>query len=82
MLKQAKGRAKWAERSDFNIAFESTIEMLLFGGAPFIGLWLLGWQQPELTTILGIAAGLLAIYWVCFSHIRSGLREAQMEPLL
>ena len=82
LLKQAKGRTKWAERSDFNIAYESTIEMLLFGGVPFIGLWLFDWQQPDMSTILGLALGLAAIYWFCFAHIRSGLRDAQVEPLL
>ena len=40
------------------------------------------WQQPDMSTILGLALGLAAIYWFCFAHIRSGLRDAQVEPLL
>ena len=56
--------------------------MLLCGGLPLLILWLTDWQQPESQMILGGCIVLALIYWFGFKHIRHGLREAQLEPLL
>ena len=82
LLKQAKGRTMWAQRSDFEIGMTGSIEMLLCGGLPLLILWLTDWQQPESQMIVGGCVVLLLIYWFGFKHIRHGLREAQLEPLL
>jgi Fe-S-cluster-containing dehydrogenase component len=82
LLKQAKGRTMWAQRSDSEIALTATIEMLIYGGLPLIILWLTDWQQPESQMIVGASVVMAVIYWFGFKHIRHGLREAQMDPLL
>ena len=82
LLKQAKGRAMWAQRSNSEIALSGSIEMLLCGGLPLLVLWLTDWQQPESQMIVGGSVILLAMYWFGFKHIRHGLREAQIDPLL
>ena len=82
LLKQAKGRTMWAQRSDSEIALTGTIEMLICGGLPLIILWLTDWQQPESQMIVGASVVMAVIYWFGFKHIRHGLREAQMDPLL
>ncbi len=82
LLKQAKGRTMWAQRSDSEIALTGTIEMLICGGLPLIILWLTDWQQPESQMIVGASVVMFVIYWFGFKHIRHGLREAQMDPLL
>ena len=82
LLKQAKGRAMWAKRSNSEIALSGSIEMLLCGGLPLLVLWLTDWQQPESQMIVGGSVILLAMYWFGFKHIRHGLREAQIDPLL
>ena len=82
LLKQAKGRTMWAQRSDVEIAMTGTIEMLLCGGLPLLILWLTDWKQPESQMMLGAILVMALVYWFGFKHIRHGLREAQMEPLL
>ena len=82
LLKQAKGRTMWAQRSDAEIAMTGTIEMLLCGGLPLLILWLTDWKQPESQMMLGAILAMALVYWFGFKHIRHGLREAQMEPLL
>ena len=82
LLKQAKGRTMWAQRSDAEIALTSSFEMLLCGGLPLLILWLTDWQQPESQMIIGGSVVMALIYWFGFKHIRHGLREAQMDPLL
>tara|TARA_B100001029_G_scaffold26266_1_gene18746 strand:- start:153 stop:1310 length:1158 start_codon:yes stop_codon:yes gene_type:complete len=82
LLKQAKGRTMWAKRSNSEIALSGSIEMLLCGGLPLLVLWLTDWQQPESQMIVGGSVILLAMYWFGFKHIRHGLREAQIDPLL
>ena len=82
LLKQAKGRTMWAQRSDAEIAMTGTIEMLLCGGLPLLILWLTDWKQPESQMMLGAILVMALVYWFGFKHIRHGLREAQMEPLL
>ena len=82
LLKQAKGRTMWAQRSDSEIAISGTFEMLLCGGLPLLVLWMTDWKQPESQMIIGASVVLAFIYWFGFKHIRHGLREAQMDPLL
>ena len=82
LLKQAKGRTMWAQRSDPEIALSGSIEMLLCGGLPLLILWLTDWKQPESQMMLGAILVMALVYWFGFKHIRHGLREAQMEPLL
>ena len=82
LLKQAKGRTMWAQRSDPEIALSGSIEMLLCGGLPLLILWLTDWQQPESQMMVGAILVMVLVYWFGFKHIRHGLREAQMEPLL
>ena len=82
LLKQAKGRTMWAQRSDAEIAFTGTIEMLLCGGIPLLILWANDWNQPDTLMLAGTAAIILLTYWFGFRHIRGGLRKAQMDPLL
>ncbi len=82
LLKQAKGRTMWAQRSNSEIALSGSIEMLLCGGLPLLVLWLTDWQQPESQMIVGGSVILLVMYWFGFKHIRHGLREAQIDPLL
>ena len=82
LLKQAKGRTMWAQRSDAEIAMTGTIEMLLCGGLPLLILWLTDWKQPESQMMVGAILVMAFVYWFGFKHIRHGLREAQMEPLL
>ena len=82
LLKQAKGRTSWANRSDLEIALTGSIEMLLCGGLPLLLLWLTDWRQPASQVIVASSFVLMLVYWFGFKHIRHGLREAQMEPLL
>ena len=82
LLKQAKGRTMWAQRSNSEIAVSGSIEMLLCGGLPLLVLWLTDWQQPESQMIVGGSVILIVMYWFGFKHIRHGLREAQIDPLL
>jgi len=82
LLKQAKGRTMWAQRSDLDIGLTATIEMLMCGGLPLLILWLTDWKQPESQMIVGASLAMVVIYWFGFKHIRHGLREAQMDPLL
>ena len=82
LLKQAKGRALWANRSDIGIALTGSIEMLICGGLPLLLLWLIDWRQPAFYVNAAIFSVLMLVYWFGFKHIRHGLREAQMEPLL
>jgi len=82
LLKQAKGRTMWAQRSNSEIALGGSIEMLLCGGLPLLVLWLTDWQQPESQMIVAGSALLLVMYWFGFKHIRHGLRQAQVDPLL
>ncbi|MDE0575227.1 MAG: polysulfide reductase NrfD, partial [Candidatus Poseidoniales archaeon] len=82
LLKQAKGRTMWAQRSDSEIALTGTIEMLICGGLPLLILWLTDWKQPESQIMVGAILIMALVYWFGFKHIRHGLREAQMDPLL
>ena len=82
LLKQAKGRTMWAQRSDSEIALTATIEMLICGGLPLLILWLTDWKQPESQIMVGAILIMALVYWFGFKHIRHGLREAQMDPLL
>jgi len=86
LLKQAKGRTEWARRSSARIAMTGTIELLLLGFIiPTLALVKSGTPDPVFapSSILGV----YLVVWVLivffgFRHIRTDLRNAQMEPLL
>ena len=83
LFKQAKGREMWANRSDLSIALTATAEMAVFGGLPFLLMDIFDWNPPMANSwLLAMGMILLIVYWMGFIHIREGLREAQMEPLL
>ena len=82
LLKQAKGRVIWANKSNISIALTGSMEMFVFGGLMLAGVnvYLL-----VSTTYMVMFVSLVVkclLYWLGFIHIRTGLREAQMEPLL
>jgi hypothetical protein len=83
LFKQAKGREMWANRSDLSIALTASAEMAVFGGLPFLLMDIFDWNPPTANSwLFAMGMILLIVYWMGFIHIRDGLREAQMEPLL
>ena len=83
LFKQAKGREMWAGRSDLAIAVGGTVEMLLFGGLPFLLIVVDDLQPANSTVWLIVLVGMLGIvYRMGYQHILDGLRSAQMEPLI
>ena len=92
VLKQAKGRSIWAERSNAKILAIGLLEMAFFGFitivcVPLLVLFVetaisgkLG-SQDLFSTLLPVAI-LIGVVNYGFLHIRQGLREAQMQPLL
>ena len=92
LLKQAKGRSIWAERTNAKILAIGLLEMAFFGFitilcVPLLVLFVetaisgqLG-SQDLLSTLLPVAI-LIVVVNYGFLHIRQGLREAQMQPLL
>ena len=83
LFKQAKGREMWAERSNFEIAASGSVEMLLFGGVPFLLIeYYSSVPASPLVWMLASVMILACIYNLGYKYILKGLRKAQMEPLL
>jgi hypothetical protein len=75
LFKQAKGREKWANRTNQDIIITGSIEMLVFGGAAALLLISSGYLQ------YAALAGSALIFTFGYKHILRDLRSAQMETL-
>jgi Fe-S-cluster-containing dehydrogenase component len=75
LFKQAKGREKWANRTNLDIIITGSIEMLVFGGAAALLLISSGNLQ------YAALAGAALIFTFGYKHILHDLRSAQMETL-
>lgn len=83
LFKQAIAREMWAKRSHVTIAVRGTVEMLVFGGAPYLVFELnngalpssYAWSMASLC-LMGL------VLWMGFHHILKDLRKAQIQPLL
>ncbi len=86
LLKQAKGRSHWAERSSLQIAFSGTLEMLAMGFLiPAFVLYQAGLPNPEFTApveLVVYSIAWLGVMFLVFRMIRGDLRKAQVDPLL
>ena len=92
LLKQAKGRSLWANRSNAKILSIGLLEMAFFGCITILCVPLLVLlvetamsgnlvTQDLVSTMVSVGI-LIGIVNFGFLHIREGLRKAQMEPLL
>jgi hypothetical protein len=75
LFKQAKGREKWANRTNQDIIITGSIEMLVFGGAAALLLISSGYLQ------YAALAGAALVFTFGYKHILRDLRSAQMETL-
>jgi len=92
LLKQAKGRSMWAEKSDVGILATGLLEMAFFGIITILCVPLLVLlvetaiagnlvEQDVVNTLVPVTILIVALNYG-FWHIREGLRKAQMDPLL
>ena len=92
LLKQAKGRSSWANKSDLHILATGVLEMAFFGIITILCVPLLVLLvetaiagnmvgQDIVNTMVPVTILIVALNYG-FWHIREGLRKAQMEPLL
>ena len=92
LLKQAKGRSMWAEKSDVEILATGLLEMAFFGFITILCVPLLVLlvetaiagnmvEQDIVNTMVPVTILIVALNYG-FWHIREGLRKAQMDPLL
>ena len=92
LLKQAKGRSMWAEKSDVEILATGLLEMAFFGFITILCVPLLVLlvetaiagnmvEQDIVNTMVPVTILIIALNYG-FWHIREGLRKAQMDPLL
>jgi len=92
LLKQAKGRSSWANKSDLHILTTGVLEMAFFGIITILCVPLLVLLvetaiagnmvgQDIVNTLVPVTILIVALNYG-FWHIREGLRKAQMEPLL
>ena len=92
LLKQAKGRSSWANKSDLQILATGVLEMAFFGIITILCVPLLVLlvetaiagnlvEQDVVNTLVPVTILIVALNYG-FWHIREGLRKAQMDPLL
>jgi hypothetical protein len=92
LLKQAKGRSIWANRSNLQIFTIGLLEMAFFGCMTILCVPLLVLLvetamsgnlvgQDVVTTLVPVTLLVVVVNFGVL-HIREGLRKAQMEPLL
>ena len=82
LLKQAKGRSDWANKSNKSIAVSGTIEMIVFGGTLLLMGYIFTIVPLNYVSVMSLMLLTAVLYWSGFIHIRSELRKAQMESLL
>ena len=86
LLRQAKARSHWANRSSMQIAFTGTFEMMVLGFlVPAFALYQAGVPDPDFTS--GVSLTIHSLVWfsfmiLMFTTIRRDLRKAQVDPLL
>ncbi len=86
LLRQAKARSHWANRSSMQIAFTGTFEMMVLGFlVPAFALYQAGVPDPDF--ISGVSLTIHSLVWfsfmiLMFTTIRRDLRKAQVDPLL
>ncbi len=80
LFKQAKGRPIWAQKTNFSIVINGTLEMTFFGGVAFCVI-VLTTGQTNMILIASIFVA-IAAFWAGYKHILHGLRVAQATPLL
>jgi len=82
LLKQAKGRPQWADKSNASIAIQGSLEMLFFGGLLHLAATIILLYTSTFLAMTIILLSVLMFTYIGFLQIRGDLRKAQMESLL